>query len=67
MKDPKLEKTTGTCQDKSVQWTLKSLGIGLYLGEIASEEVKGTGWSAIVPVMTSDTKVNVMASDTKGS
>lgn len=35
------------------------------MGEAGSEGVKDTGWSAIVHVMTSDTKVNVMMSDTK--
>lgn len=46
---------------------LKSLGTELCLEKNGSEGVKDTGRSTVVHKMTSDTKVNVMMSDTKGS
>lgn len=52
--EPRLGQT-GRC-DWETQGRPKSLGFGLYLGELGSEGMEGTGWSATKPIIMSDTK-----------
>lgn len=55
------------CQCNVICGGIKYNDIGLYLDKIGSDGLKDTGRSTVVHKMTSDTKVNVMISDTKCS